>query len=60
MALGHRLIKRVAVVGGGIVGTCSAIALAESGYDVTVVDARPANAPNTSTGNAGMIVPSHL
>ena len=60
MALGHRLIKRVAVVGGGIVGTCSAIALAESGYDVTVVDARPANAPNTSTGNAGMIVPSHF
>lgn len=43
---------RVAVVGAGIVGICAATALAEAGYDVTLID-RTGVCEETSSGNAG-------
>lgn len=52
--------KKVVVVGGGVVGLSCAYFLARAGIEVTVLDERPAEAPNCSTGNAGMVVPSHF
>ena len=50
---------QVVVIGGGIVGLTSALALVESGHQVTVVDrARPDDGVATNT-NAGMISPGH-
>ncbi|HVT10830.1 MAG TPA: FAD-dependent oxidoreductase [Fimbriimonadaceae bacterium] len=51
-------MPKAIVVGGGVIGLCSAYFLAEKGFDVTVVD--PGEGPSTSTVNAGMIVPSHI
>ncbi|HWA84462.1 MAG TPA: FAD-dependent oxidoreductase [Fimbriimonadaceae bacterium] len=51
-------MPRAVVVGGGVVGLCSAYSLAEKGFEVTVVD--PGDGPSTSSINAGMIVPSHI
>ena len=47
------------VVGGGIIGLCSAYYLRKSGWDVTVLDNSEVNV-NCSYGNLGMIVPSHF
>ena len=49
----------VHIVGGGIVGLCSAWYLHKAGCEVTVVDAGTFEG-GTSFGNAGMIVPSHI
>lgn len=49
---------KVAVVGGGVVGLCSAYSLVQKGFEVTVID--PGEGPATSMINAGMIVPSHI
>lgn len=51
-------MSKVAVIGGGVIGLCSAYSLAEKGFEVTVID--PGEGPSTSTVNAGMIVPSHI
>lgn len=48
--------QSVAVVGGGIVGICSAISLLEAGHDVTLID-RDDPGQATSFGNAGIISP---
>jgi D-amino-acid dehydrogenase len=52
------------VIGGGIIGLCSALELAEQGATVTVINEGPAvadiNPRGASLGNAGMIVPSHF
>lgn len=50
---------KVIVIGGGIIGLCSAYYLRESGWDVTVLDNSEENI-NCSYGNLGMIVPSHF
>lgn len=51
--------KEVIVIGGGIIGLCSAYYLAKEGHKVTVID--KSNMLNgASYGNAGMIVPSHI
>ena len=47
------------IIGGGIIGLCSAYYLNKAGYEVTVVDASDLK-DGTSFGNAGMIVPSHF
>lgn len=49
----------VVIAGGGIVGLFTAWYLREEGHAVTVVD-RGDLSLNCSTGNAGMIVPSHV
>ncbi|WP_373635345.1 NAD(P)/FAD-dependent oxidoreductase [Yoonia sp. SS1-5] len=47
---------RVGVIGGGIVGICSALALREAGHAVTVIE-RHQPGQGTSSGNAGVISP---
>src|SRR5215211_147536 len=47
------------VIGGGIIGLCSAYYLTKSGWEVTVLDYSDVNT-NCSYGNLGMIVPSHF
>lgn len=51
--------QSIHIVGGGIIGLCSAWYLSKEGYEVTVVD-RNDFTDGTSFGNAGMIVPSHF
>lgn len=52
-------MKKVSIVGGGIIGLCSAYYLAKEGYQVTLFD-QSAMDDGCSYGNAGMIVPSHI
>lgn len=52
--------KRVLVVGNGIIGLSSALAAAQRGFQVTVLDRISPHGDNCSIGNAGMIVPSHF
>ncbi|NLU92214.1 NAD(P)/FAD-dependent oxidoreductase [Chitinophaga sp. Ak27] len=47
------------VIGGGIIGLCSAYYLEESGWEVTILD-KGDFSDNCSYGNMGMIVPSHF
>ena len=47
------------VIGGGIIGLCSAYYLQEGGWDVTIIDQGDFT-NNCSYGNMGMIVPSHF
>ncbi|MYC84953.1 MAG: FAD-dependent oxidoreductase [Acidimicrobiia bacterium] len=49
----------VVVVGGGVVGLCSAYELAAHGRQVVVIDEGPI-ARGSAAGNAGLITPSHL
>jgi D-amino-acid dehydrogenase len=52
-------MKNVAIIGGGIIGLCSAYYLNRVGHKVTIFD--DGNLDDTcSIGNAGMIVPSHI
>ena len=52
--------KRVVIIGGGVIGLCSAYYALQRGFAVTVIEREPAGADNCSMGNAGMIVPSHF
>lgn len=52
-------MKSVGIIGGGIIGLCSAYYLSKRGYQVTVIDSG-GELENCSHGNAGMIVPSHI
>lgn len=51
---------RVAIVGGGVIGLCTAYYAAERGMRVIVVDRGREGEPGCSYGNAGMITPSHF
>jgi D-amino-acid dehydrogenase len=51
---------RTCIIGGGIIGLCSAYEALRRGYEVTVIDRHPAERDGCSFGNAGMIVPSHF
>ncbi len=55
----HKGSHRIGIVGGGVVGLCSAYYLHKAGFQVTVFDKDPI-ADGCSFGNAGMIVPSHI
>jgi len=57
--MSHRASNRIGVIGGGVVGLCSAYYLHKAGHRVTVFDQAPI-ADGCSFGNAGMIVPSHI
>jgi len=48
----------VLIIGGGVVGVCSAYYLAEQGVNVTLVEQGDI-AAGSSYGNAGLVVPSH-
>jgi len=50
----------VAVVGAGIVGTCTAWSLCRHGAEVTVFERRDEVAAETSWGNAGVIAPGYV
>lgn len=52
--------RRVLVVGGGVVGLCTAYYASRRGLRVTVVERGAPGDPSCSFGNAGMIVPSHI
>jgi D-amino-acid dehydrogenase len=52
-------MKPTLIIGGGIVGLFSAYFLQKEGVEVTIID-RTNLKDNCSTGNAGMIVPSHI
>src|SRR5262245_5982710 len=52
--------KRVVIIGSGVIGLCTAYYCAGRGFNVTVVDRKPARRDGCSFGNAGMIVPSHF
>ncbi|WP_298265210.1 FAD-binding oxidoreductase [uncultured Lutibacter sp.] len=51
--------KKVVVIGGGVIGLCSAYYLAKEGHQVVVID-KTDMLDGASYGNAGMIVPSHI
>lgn len=52
--------ERVVIVGGGVIGLCSAYYALKRGLAVTVIEREEAGGDNCSMGNAGMIVPSHF
>lgn len=51
--------KKVVIVGGGIIGLCSAYYLQKEGHEVTIVDKSAMN-EGASYVNAGYISPSHV
>jgi len=51
---------KAVVIGGGVIGLCSAWRLLEAGVEVVVIDSAPQGGDNGARGNAGMIVPSHF
>ena len=51
--------KHVVIVGGGVIGLCSAFFLHEAGCHVTVIDKSDMKS-GTSHLNAGYICPSHF
>ena len=51
--------QHIGIIGGGIIGLCSAYEAARRGYRVTLIDRNLAQRDGCSFGNAGMIVPSH-
>ena len=52
-------MEKVGIIGGGVIGMCTAWYLSEAGYQVTLLD-RHSFQNGCSYGNAGMIVPSHF
>ena len=52
-------MKKIAVIGGGIIGLFSAYYLSKSEHQVTIIDDGPEMAP-ASAGNCGLITPSHV
>ena len=50
---------KVVIIGGGIIGLCTAYYLLKAGFKVTILEQGNLT-DNCSSGNAGMIVPSHF
>jgi D-amino-acid dehydrogenase len=53
-------MKRVAVVGAGVIGVTTAWYLRQHGFDVTVYERRAGAALETSAANAGIIAPGYV
>ncbi len=52
--------EKLVIVGGGIIGLSTAYYALKAGFQVTVLDRGGPSDPSCSSGNAGMIVPSHF
>ena len=52
--------KDVLIIGGGVIGLCSAYYASQQGHRVTVLERGKPDHGGCSFGNAGMIVPSHF
>ena len=52
--------KSILIVGGGVIGLCTAYYAAQKGHRVTILERGPLNHDCCSLGNAWMIVPSHF
>jgi D-amino-acid dehydrogenase len=51
--------KQIAVIGGGVVGVCTAYFLAEAGHEVVVIERHQNVAQEASFANAGMVAPAY-
>jgi D-amino-acid dehydrogenase len=51
---------RVLIIGGGVIGLCTAYYAAQKGHKITIIDRNSEDHGGCSSGNAGMIVPSHF
>lgn len=51
---------KVIVIGGGIIGTCSAYYLAQAGHEVVLLERNSTVAQESSFGNAGVIAPGYV
>ncbi|MDX6410531.1 MAG: D-amino-acid dehydrogenase [Gaiellaceae bacterium] len=49
----------VVVIGGGVIGVCAALELAQRGAKVTLLERGPRLGSGCSEGNAGLVCPSH-
>jgi D-amino-acid dehydrogenase len=52
--------QQVAVIGGGVIGVCSAYFLAQAGHQVVVIERRGNVAEESSHGNAGLSGPASI
>ena len=52
-------LKKIVIIGGGVVGLCTAYYLIKEGHEVTVVDKGQLNS-GASHVNAGYLTPSHI
>jgi D-amino-acid dehydrogenase len=52
--------KHIVIVGGGVIGLCTAYYCARKGHRVTVLDRVAETHEGCSYGNAGLVVPSHF
>ena len=54
------MTKSIIIVGGGVIGLCTAYYAMQKGFHVTILERGKQNHDACSLGNAGMIVPSHF
>ena len=52
--------NHILIIGGGVIGLCTAYYAAKRGHRVTLIERLPREREGCSFGNAGMIVPSHF
>ncbi len=52
--------KHIVIVGGGVIGLCSAYYAIQRGHRVSLIEAGPPSHDSCSLGNAGLVVPSHV
>jgi D-amino-acid dehydrogenase len=52
--------KSILILGGGVIGLCTAYFAMQAGHRVTLVERGAPDHAGCSTGNAGMVVPSHF
>ncbi|MDO1499062.1 FAD-dependent oxidoreductase [Winogradskyella maritima] len=53
------MVKNILIIGGGIIGLCSAYYLSKEGHNVTIIEKGNGN-EGASFVNAGYITPSHI
>ncbi len=52
--------KQIAVIGGGVIGVCTAYFLAQAGHQVVVIERLSNVAEKASFGNAGVVAPGYV